>query len=291
MQNLNTAHFSNYPGWLEHAKKLVGGTLGSDENDMLQTNLISSTSANSSTEIRSLNSGGKITKEYGDLTVEMDNVLWDNVSLLVTQRIRQLPAGPLQDEIEIRWASWRTDLQSSQDRRKKLIKSMLTTNAEGSDIIVEIRMGIKNSNVIRDGIFLLLIVSVAMDDTDQGWEIMGAQLSVNVCSIKQWSGPAGNPRRVRKITDDGIDKLLGQEAARILLLPSVEASPNQVIEQSMADSKGQNNTLATPHHPAVLFTNDMRIRRMIEAGDLQNLRKNIRDDVQQALKATLSSDI
>lgn len=291
MQNLSTAHFNHHAGWLEHAKKLVGGTLGSDESDMLQTNLTSSTSAHSSTEIRSLDSGSKIAKEYNDLTIEMDNVLWEKVSLLITQRIRQLPGGELQNEMESRWSSWRIILESSPDRRKKLIQSMLTTAAEGSDIVVEIRMGIKNANVIRDGVFLLLVVSVAMDDTDKGWEILGDQLSVNVCSIKHWSGPAGSPRRVRKITDDGIDKLLGQESAKVLILPNVEASPNQVIEQSMADSKGKHNTLASPHHPSVLFTNDMRLRRMIEAGDLQNLRKQIRDDVQRTLKATLSSDI
>lgn len=129
---------------------------------------------------------------------------------------------------------------------------------------------------------MLLVVGVGLDVSDSGWENIGNGSSVSTCALQHWSGPSGMQRRPRKITDeDGLDKLLGQEPAKILLFPGTDMSSAEITSDLIANSKIPENNIASPHRP-ILITNNRKIRKMISEGRLEPIReflKQLVDDV------------
>ncbi|MBA4053988.1 MAG: hypothetical protein C0490_04680, partial [Marivirga sp.] len=188
----------------------------------------------------------------------------------------------LRTALEARWNAWKVEFDNSSTHRQKLLCSMLSLRAEGGDIQAELRLGLKTVRFLKDGLFLLLIVSVALNDNDEGWESFGNDLSVAACALSCWSGPA-EYREVRKLTDHGTDRLLGQESAKILILAQVEISASDFIGASMAEPKATTDSLAAPHKPPFLVTNSMKLRSLIRSGDLDQLKNYLRGEIQSAM--------
>ena len=78
-------------------------------------------------------------------------------------------------------------------------------------------------------------------------------------------------QQVRKLTDAGIDILLGREPAKILILSDIEVSPNDVCNESLADSNIPQFNIATPHRPTLVVTSSPELNRLIRNGNISAL--------------------
>jgi hypothetical protein len=284
MHNLPLAHLNDAEAWIEAAKTFVGGTLGTHSEDCVSTEIraIDSQSFHESSDVRKIESVDDQDEEAEQLNYEMNNLTWVKLRDEVTTKISSLNKSPLRTALDSRWNAWKSQFDASPQHRQKLLCSMLSLKAEGSDIQAEMRLGLKTVRYLKDGLFMLLVVSVALNDDDFGWENFGNDLSVTACALSCWAGPA-EYRGVRKLTDDGTDRLLGQESSKILILSQVETSASDFVGASMADSKITTDTLADPHKPPIVFTNSMKLRSIIRSGDLDQLKTYLRTEIHNAM--------
>ncbi len=270
--------------WLESASRFIGGTLGTDEDDCHERNfkLADCDPAHDCSDQRILASIDEMDDEANKLNTEMDIVTWNRLAIEVTEKIQKMRPSQLRTELDKRWMSWKADLDKSASKRREFLVAMLNVNAEGGDIFKDLRFGLKTVKLIKEGIFLLLIVAVGMHEIDAGWENVGKNLSIATCALTHWSGPAGAERRPRKITDeDGLEKFLGHEAAKIMLLPGTEMSSVDVTSDLLATSKGNSNTLASPHRP-ILITNSRVVTRLIDKGEIEPIRELMKRLLEEA---------
>ena len=72
---------------------------------------------------------------------------------------------------------------------------MLHPDAEGEDINGEFRIGAKTTDLIVDGIYLLLAISVALCDKHNNWKITSDNYSVTTIGLSCWSGPSGKKKK------------------------------------------------------------------------------------------------
>lgn len=283
LQNLSTAHISESAAWLEASSGFVGGTLGINEDDCASTSvrMIEGGSMHSSSDQRLLAKADDMDTEADNLNQQMDAIVWDAIKSGVSQKIQGMTSSELRTELDQRWNSWLVDLNAYPEKRLKFLSAMLTLNAEGKDIFSELRFGLKTVKLIKEGIFMLLVVAVGIDASDVGWENIGNGSSISTCALQHWSGPAGLQRKPRKITDeDGLDKLLGLEPSKILLFPGTDMSSAEVTSDLIANSKVPVNNIASPHRP-ILITNNRKLKKMISEGKLEPIRdflKQLLDD-------------
>ena len=283
LHNLSTAHLSDASDWINLASKMVGDTLGVREGDTSKKSLqISEDKSLNTTCSRNLEKTIAHDEEAARLNHEMDSLTWKETAELVADKILQMDSSPLKIALDSRWCKWKAKLDESKDDRNVLLLSMLSPSAEGKDIEIKLRFGPKTTTLLRDGIFLLLIVSVCLTEKDDEWGQFGENLTVSACALSMWSGPVGS-KKVQTIFDDGIEKLLGLESSKILILPNVHNSPTELIGSSMASPKKSDDSLASPHQPKVVITNSSFLKKLIQKGDLDALRNYFKGEVENAM--------
>jgi len=273
IQNVPIAHFRDHDTWITYASKFVGETLGTELDDCAigSVNVIADPEKEKiPSETRPLMRYDEHDEEAKTLNEEMNQYSWNMIASLVTDKIGAMKKSQLRSGLEERWLRWQEELNKSADNRMELLRYMLTARAEG-DIEVEIRLGPKTAKLLAEGIYLILIVSVGLSDIDLGWNRLNEDLTIGACAITHWAGPAGN-RKVVKIEEEGVDRLLGQESRNIYILSGVQSSSTEIIQETMADSIRQDTSLASQHTPTLLVTNSLKLRRLIDKGDLHELR-------------------
>ena len=277
--NLATAHLNNSTKWKEHLKVSVGGTLGISDDDCHSLSIIEDVEPYASSDQRPLNLITDARKEAEALKISMDEHTWSAICDSVHNRLLAMTTSELLDAIELRWSKWKAELDTDEKERLKLCSLMLLPNAEGQEINVCVRYGPKTSKLIAEGIIMLLVVSVALGDESLGWKLLNNSMSVETRAIKYWSGPSGEQRKIRKLASTGIEKLIGKESSKVLILSGIENSASDINEESLAYDPSQNNSMASPHKPLLIVTNSTKVNRLIEQGNIANLQKYFNDEI------------
>jgi hypothetical protein len=283
LQNITAAQIFNLEVWREAAKNQIGNTLGVGENDFDSLNVIGVPDSNALSDSRRLTLVEN-NKEALSLSTEMYKITWIKICEYLERKIQGMAETELRNALDTRWRLWRNSFENNEAQQLEVCKSMLHPNAEGDDIISELRVGPKTSHLIANGIYLLLIVSVVFNENDNGWETFGEDLTVQTLALVYWSGTPGK-RKTRKLVEDGISDLLGKESSKILILSEVESSRSDVIDATIAYDKTQQSSMASPHKPILIVTHSIKLKRLIEKGNIQELKNFLQNELNEG-KAT-----
>ena len=265
--------------WKEIAKKDTGGTLGISEEDFDDLKLTEYTPADDTCGERLLDSLIKQDEEAIELGIEMLKVTWQLICLKVSEKITNTASGTLRSSIDERWRIWKEQLDNNSTEQYTLCCSMVHPKAEGDDILSEMRIGPRTAKLIAEGLYLLVIVSVSLNDTNMGWKQINAELNVETRALSHWSGVSGKRRNVRKLSDIGIQELLGKESSKVLILSQVELSRSDIESATMADNGTERSSMASPHRPALVVTRSMKMKMLIERGGITEISTFLKGEI------------
>ena len=280
-------HCEDKNGWVKSIKYKTGGTIGIGKNDLDNLNVVENTEAFSTSEKKVLESRS----EHESFSRELDNEMclktWRLVVEYIEKKINEMEDEDtdteLRDAVEQRWDIWKSELEKSADEQKKLFHNMLHPNAEGKDICGELRIGAKTTSLLVDGLFLLLIVAVCLDEDNEGdWKNITSSFSVNTIGLCFWSGPMGKRRKVREITDNGIEELIGKETADILIISKTNATAGDICNNDLTGDDFYRVSLASSNYPKLLVTNHIRLKRMIRKGKIIPLTKYLNSFIEKS---------
>jgi hypothetical protein len=107
-------------------------------------------------------------------------------------------------------------------------------------------------------------------------------LLIEAIGVGYWSGPAGKSRLVHEIDDDlTIVDLVDNETSDILILARSRKTDSQLSSETLADTKNQLNTLASPRRPKLLISHNTNLKTLIRGGNINAIReyleKNLRN--------------
>ena len=286
MPNQNYAHVNDVNGWNLVTKNLIGGTLGTGKEDCSFA-LVESSGSYVCSDTRCVDGPNAIDKEGDALTIQMNIENWKDIVVRIEKEIMGLGAGDIRTALWDRWTGWKSILEADHTVQVEYCRSMLHPNAEGSDIAAMLRLGPKTASLVANGIFLSLVLGIALSDIDQGFEIIGNNMTLNTRALTYWSGPSGMERKVRALADLGIGSLIGKESAKILILSGISNSVSEIKETTLAESQ-MANSLASPHSPTLMVTDSAKLKMLIEGGSLAELKayfeKEIKDTEEEKNK-------
>ncbi|GAB2452155.1 hypothetical protein GCM10011375_39120 [Hymenobacter qilianensis] len=285
IQPAAVAHVSDKSAWSIVAKNLVGETLGISEDDCEALHVQDDSDCYVSSDKRVLEKLRDSEAEAELLSIEMHKKSWELIGNHILRKLEKLPSSELRDAVEDRWQLWKDELDKDIDKQKLLCQSMLHPKAEGEDISAELRFGPKTTSMVADGILLLMVVVICIGDKDSNWDTIDTQLTISVKALSHWSGPFGQTRRVRKITEDGVSALIGKEPSKILVLSRIDASSSTVLQESLIDDTDFAGSMASPRQPILLVTNNPTVNRLIRQGIIADIKEYLNGKLKKSLAA------
>ncbi|WP_299762385.1 ABC-three component system protein [uncultured Pontibacter sp.] len=274
-------HCTNSIEWKSLIKQRVGNTLGVSKNDLNILNITDDTEEFYTSDVLPLHSRQEHENIAVELKDEMTAKTWELVIKDVEKELDEMEPTELRNAVESQWKIWQSQIGKTPNEQYLLFKRILHPNAEGEEIFGGLRIGVKTSSLIAEGLFLLLIVSVCLGDENSNWKRIKSHLSVNTIGLGWWSGPSGKTRKARPLDDKHIMDLIGRESSDILILSKLESSPNDIYEENIMSSNVQTKSLASPRYPKVLVTNNRKLKMLIQAGELQSLKKYLNNLLEQ----------
>jgi hypothetical protein len=273
MPGTSMAYIHDLAGWRERTLALIGGTLGKDEEDCSALPLVELGVRQAPADIREIANSGDADSEGRSLDRQMDDLTWAIIKNKITEKLLAIPAGELRSAMEGRWECWLAAMEVDTTARTAFSRQMLVPHAEGKGIAGSLRHGPKTALLIAKGIILLLAVAVAVSANDEGWQKLSGT-TVSTRAIQVWSGPADDNHTLRKLTDEGIEVLIGREPFKLLILSAVESSISEITGSSLTDGQEPSYTLADGHQPMIL-THSGKIKEALRKGDLDMLRTHL----------------
>lgn len=272
---LTSTLITNKTEWERTSKIKVGGTLGIGADDFDKLTFIENNEQFTSSNYKTLTTIPEQEKIADELNESMFITTWLSVKRGINDKLLSMntdKSAELRDAVDLRWKDWKQKLDNFPTEQKELLTNMLHPNAEGDDIIGYIRVGTKTVTLLIDGLFLVLIISVCLDEIGNGnWKKISDELSLNTISLQYWSGLPGKKRKVKKITED-CPKLIGKEKADLLIMSNIESSPSEILELTLIKSQENENTLANGKQLKLLITHNIRLRLLIGEGEVQPLK-------------------
>lgn len=286
-QSTAVAHINDINAWNVFVRGLVGNTLGISETDCDNISAIDNNDNYTSSDVRTLSRIAEHELEAGSLSNEMHKKTWLLICDAVYDKILKMNPSELRSAIDDRWVLWKNKLDAEVEQQKTLCKLMFHPSAEGDDILAELRIGPKTASLVANGIYLLLIVAVSLNNMDSGWENIDDYLTVSVKALSHWSGPAGKPRQVRKITDDGISSLLGRETSKILVFSKVDAASSEILDESLAEDREFAGSIASSKQPVLLITNSPKLNRLIRNGVVSEITDFLKGELDKGMSSRM----
>lgn len=283
-------------GWQSCLHEKLGGTLGNGKDDFENISISESSEPFEVAEKTILDTLDKKEGFAKELSNEMIAITWKYVAEAVSKIIRELNvegSNELRASVEKRWAEWKKVLGKNTPEQHRLFKKMLHPATEGNDILGKMRVGPKTVTLIADGLFLLLVVSVALKAEDTDWIKTDNSDSIEVIGLKYWSGPAGSVRRVQEIDDiKNVRHLVGGETSQILILSKSNMSDAEINQDLLASDKESRLTLASPSRPKLIVTNSVTFKRLIDDGKIAPVKAFLEtaiDEYDKAVKEKIDS--
>jgi hypothetical protein len=279
MEGLSNSHILNHEIWSKSLKDKLVFTLGIDKNDCANLSIKENSSSFHSADSKvldNLNQHDNFAKEIDD---EIINTTWHLVCKKIVAQITSKNPSDLRNAIEERWKVWSLALQNDKGQKKLLFSTMLHPKSEGEQIEGELRIGIKTTNLITEGILLLLVVSVALSAEHKNWQNISTYSSTTI-GLAFWSGSSDKKRKVQDI-EDGVDEIIGKTSTDILILSKVKLSESEVMGSNIASGNSKENNLAQPHRPKLIVTNHKGFRDLISTGDLNKIKEYLENIIQR----------
>lgn len=289
---------TNWDGWKVCVENKIGGTFGAQENDFESVRISNNNASFSASEGKIMNTHAERDAFAKEMTDQMAKTTWELVSEKILWRISQMETSQspeLRDAVEARWNVWQEIIARDESILIPLLKRIVHPNAEGEEILGQLRIGPKTKLLIADAIFTCLLVSVALGSIDG--EIMKTQdgLSIGVIGLNWWSGPAGKTKKIRKIDEEeSIDDLIGKEAYDILILSQSEQPEGEIYKQSISDSVNIDHSLAAGSAPKLLITKNRIFNSIMKKGSINELQNYLKEKLKiynEALTETLNNNI
>jgi len=271
----------------------TGGTIGLELNDIQTLSIIDNSEKFCCEEIKQLSNRSENRSYSDDMEKTMHLETWNkettNIENLITEMLNS-DASTHQKEIEERWTIWKIQLGVDIDEIGKLFKSMVHPCAEGESINGIFRVGMRTAPLLAESLFHLLITSVALDPDNNGdWKRIDDKLTLVAIGLRYWSGAADKKRKVRHIDEDG-NVIIGKETANALIFSNVTSSPNDMFNDLISDSKDQvQNSIADGKTPDLILTNCVRFRKLIDKGDVEEVRNYIKNQMRDSQKINLTN--
>lgn len=282
LNGMSHSHILNHSVWKGVMSNKVGNTLGTDKNDCDSLSLTENNSVFFTSENNLLDNLAKQDALASEIDNEIIRNTWGIVATRLTASIAQMQNSELKTAIDERWRSWYATLNADLDGVKNMFLAILHPAAEGKEIIGELRIGTKTANLIVDGLFLLLVVSVGLSDDHDSWNNIKNNFTSTSIGLSYWSGAAGEKRKVREIDNhEGIVDLVGKETSDILVLSKVKSLESEIYNISLANTSTPENSLAQPHRPKLLVTNHAYFQKMISEGKIEPIRKYLQEIIQR----------
>jgi len=274
---LCNCHISHHDVWKQKMKNKIGGTLGNSKYDCDNLSVVENSSTFTSSDIVNLDSIQKQDELANVIDDEIVKTTWLSVKAKLNRCISEVETSELQNAIDTRWRAWQAAFETNVNEQKELFKYMLHPKAEGEDIEGELRIGTKTTDLIVEGLFLLLVVSVALSAQDNNWKMISDDYTAKTICLAYWSGPSGKKRSVRHIEDNGIKDLIGQVDSNILVLSKVKSNEAEIFDYSIASGEYSSNSMAHSHRPKLIVTNHSRITNLIAEGKIEPLKVYFED--------------
>ena len=267
-------HCSDMPSWQNAIKMKTGGTIGVSKNDLNDLRILDGLQDCQMIEPIVLNTIDAMENHAIKLHSEMYKIVFNLVDFGIKKKIEDMPRSNLRTEVEARWMEWKQLLKENIEEQRKLFLKILHPKAEGESISGELRVGPKTEILLTEAIYLLLVVSVCLGDTDnKNWEWVTNKLSMNSIGLAFWSGPSSGPRKVIEIDDDAcIGKLLENEQGHITIISQCKLPGTEVFQDDIAGESGKSELLTHPNYPKLLITNNRTFKRKLLEGDISKLR-------------------
>lgn len=282
LSGLSHSHVLNHAVWKGIISNKIGNTLGTDKNDCENLSLTENSFVYSSSENHLLDSSEKQDSLAVEIDTEIIRKTWTVVIARLTAKIIEMDSSELKTAMDGRWRSWYSRLNSDWTGIKKMFLSILHPVAEGKEINGELRIGLKTVNLIVDGLFLLLVVSVGLSDDHDSWNNIKNNFTARPIGLSYWSGASGGNKKVCEIDNhDSLVDLIGKETSEILVLSKVKSLESEIYNISLANTTIPENSLAHPHRPKLLVTNHYIVQKMIGEGKIDSIRNYLQEIIQR----------
>jgi hypothetical protein len=278
------AYFQNMVAWHSQMQVALAHTFGVDKGDLARDKFcwFDNDEPIKTPETRALEKISAIGDEATALMAEMDRITWDKVCTAVYKEIQEMTNGDMQAAVEALWKKWKMALATDESARQKLLIKMLHPTSEGEDVIAALRVGPRTSQLIAEGIIILLVVCAAIGDANVRWDNLGEKGSIATLALRQWGGVAGRKRVSRRFIEDDDDDvrldILGKEEGTILIFSAVAMTQTEIRAPDLADIDVVQDSIASPHQPKLIVTNHGHFRSLIKKGDMQRIQDYLLDD-------------
>lgn len=258
----------------EKIKKNVGGTIGREVHEPIGNKIYKSENIGTTSISRTLDKISDQNREASDLDDQMLIVTWNFVKSKISIKISSCPVAII-TRIETRWNNVRDMLENDHIRLNSLFKSMMRPSAERPSIRAELRIGISTASLIATAFFYQIFIIEALEAPMDTFEKIN-NLAIQAFALVTWSGPSDSiTSRVRRLGEEGSVELLGREPSSITILPHVNETPTQLLNDTMADTSQVKINIATSHRPKVIITATPEFERLIRTGDLNGIKTYI----------------
>lgn len=268
------SYFTGKSDWEHHLKLKIGNTLGLSDSDTSNLNIKENNDRFLSSETRSLISLADQEADAEELNKSMLLFTWEAIKAKMVNKIRALKTHnscELRDAIDMRWRVWTSLLDVSPEKQRTLFRKMLHPNAEGKKINSDMRVGPKTVGLLTDGLLLLLICSVCLDNENAGdWNTMAGIYNANAIALHYWSGLADEEDDVKEVIGNCVE-VIGMEKADLLIFSKIQASHSEVLGLKIDEPVQKENTLAEGKQLKMLITYNIQLRQLIDKGEIKGI--------------------
>ncbi len=225
------SYFSGKADWEHHLKSKIGDTLGVSDSDTSGLSITENNERFLSAEIRPLVDIADQESDAEELNKNMLLITWQAIKTKMADKIRALTtnhSSELKNAMDKRWRTWVPLLDGSPEKQRILFRKMLHPNAEGKQINSDMRVGPKTVGILTDGMWLLLIASVCLDNDSTGdWNTMAGIYNANTIALQYWSGLSEEKNGVKEVIEN-CKEVIGMEHADLLIFSKIQASTNDL---------------------------------------------------------------
>lgn len=270
LQNGKQGLIYQEPLWRSFVFNELGYTLGNSESDLEDLAWIENSEALTCAFQRELKTHIDTRKEAEDLDKSMDYIVWERLCDKLSERFERINDTALMSAMEATWQVWSEKLTNDSGCRRKLLAKLLYPPTEGTNEKHALRIGPKNINLLVNAIETLLLVAVAVGDSEADWESFPSCGKVLSIALKNWSGPSGDSQEVRELSDDSLTAITGPNPPAVVILSGVSASPSELLNEGMADDAEAATSMAAERQPYLLVTRS-RSFNQLRKGSLNKL--------------------
>lgn len=268
------SYFTGKSDWEHHLKSKIGDTLGISDSDTSGLNLIENNERFLSAEIRPLVGIADQESDAEELNKHMLSITWEAIKNKMAHKIMALNtnhSSELRNAMDKRWRIWVPLLDGSSEKQRTVFRKMLHPNAEGKQINSDMRVGPKTVGILTDGLWLLLIASVCLDNDSTGdWNTMAGIYNANTIALQYWSGLSEEKNGVKEVIEN-CKEVIGMEHADLLIFSKIQASHSEVLGLNIDEPVQKENTLAEGKQLKMLMTYNIHLRQLINKGAIKGI--------------------